>query len=146
MQGFVPIPCIHDLISYLDQSLKLDNLSPIRKNMSEKVLRQTGRHYERHFFIRSQPRAATTYGVAGQPADGQQVPGVPKDRLVEHPIQSNSRSDNKPADNREVACRLTQYLNLFSLKVKTSLVQSDAIHWNAAAGVAMCREDALNCN
>ena len=33
-------------------------------------------------------------------------------------IQSNSRSGRKPADNREVACRLTEHLNLSPLKRK----------------------------
>ena len=39
MQGNNRFPCIHDLTSYLNQSLKLDNLYPTCKNASEKRLR-----------------------------------------------------------------------------------------------------------
>ena len=42
---------------------------------------------------RERQRAAAAHGVAGQTADFQQAPGVSQGRLVEHPLQGNSRSD-----------------------------------------------------
>lgn len=39
MQENAPLYCIHDLTPYLGHSLKLDNLCPFCKNISEKHLR-----------------------------------------------------------------------------------------------------------